>query len=569
MSTQRTTLQFMNKHQDFPVQYVLAEGICQQLATAANRKSHRKTPSPNWPPTSPPTLRGDVYQDTVSLGYGALLSHMLLLLRTKPLQVIATEKDSLRIRVCGALDYVIDRVNHAVWVEPSPLTHRESNSNKIPPWPHPFNPREQDVDLLNPLCQWYWLVYIAARPGWFSYGPSGSNHTGEQLFTSSAMMELALAEVTELVWKHLQSHYLLLALRQQLAATLTLYIGADLINLAMRARLYPRPAHLVAQHLNVVWRNQQAFQTVERENPNLLVAVTAWLIYTGKVGGLPERDVVPTMVKDLLDRGLPPKAWRLLASRGAKSLLPVLPNRSSWESIIGTLKALYVSRWPSIPPRGYLRLLFDAAGRPDSFEVAHAGVPGWFWQIACNEAHTLKGNTNDYRDLCDSLPRWAWLVRKYGFSPDKNQRKKGIVWLREAAQFYEDIEQHDDTGDTPSWALWLQSASWATTSKHTVVPLLSPNAVVDEAVALHNCADSYIERCRQGSELLLSLRDRSTGKRIALASARRQGEDWVLGQVAGPCNMKVSPLVQKTAEQAVGEVNWQFETYRITQNQGV
>lgn len=559
----------MNKHQDFPVQYVLAEGICQKLVTAANRKSNRKTSSPEWAQASSPTLRGDVYQDTVSLGYAALMRHMHLLLRTKPLQVIPTGKGSLRIRVCGALDYVIDREDQAVWAEPSPLTHRESNSNKLSPWPHPLNPREHDVDLLNPLCKWYWLVYIAARPGWLSYGSSGSKHTGEQLFMSSAMMELALAEVTKLVWKQLQTHYLVLALRQQLAATLTLYVDADVINLAMLARLNSKPAHLIARHLNVVWRNQKAFKAVESENPKLLVAVTAWLTYTKNGSGPPVRDVVPSMVRDLLNRGLPPKAWRVLAAKGAKCLLPLQPTRSSWDSIVGTLKALSVSRWPAVPPRGCLRLLLDAAGRPDTFEVAHAGVPGWFWQMACNEAHVLKGNTTAYRALCDSLPRWAWLVRKYGFSPDKNQRKKGIAWLKEAAQFYEDVEQHDDAGDTPSWALWLQSASWATTGKHTVVPLLSPNAVVNEAVALHNCADSYIERCRQGSQILLSLRDRNTGKRIALASARRQGDDWVLGQVAGPCNMKVSPLVQKFAEQAVGEVNWQFEIYRITQKQGV
>jgi hypothetical protein len=559
----------MNKHPDSSLQYVLAEGICQQLAEAANRKSHRETQKPHRDQAQPQALRGDVYKDTVSLGCGALLRHMLLLLHTKPLRVIATGGSSLRIRVCGALDYVIDRTNHTVWVEPSPLTHRERISKKLPPWHHPFDPRMQDIDLLHPLCKGNWLRYIAVRPGWLSYGPSGCDHTGgEQLFTSAGMMELALAEITKLVWNQLKTNYLVLVLRQQLAATLTLYIGADLISLAMRARLHPRTAYLTARHLNLVWRNQQAFQTIERENPKLLVAVAAWFAYSKKANGSPEGEVLPAMVRDLRDRGLPPKAWRVLASRGIKCLLPLQLNRSPWESMVGTLKALYVSRWPFVPPRGCLGLLFDAAGKPDTFEAAHAGVPGWFWHMACEEAHALKADTNAYRALSDSLPRWAWLARKYRFSPDKNQRRKGIGWLREAAQFFEDVEHNDNSGDAPAWALWLQSASWDTSSRFTVVPLLSPNAVVDEAVALHNCADTYIARCRQGVELLLSLRDRSTGKRIALASARRRGDDWVLDQVAGPCNMQVSVSVRQIAELSVGEVNWQYETYRILQKQG-
>jgi len=54
------------------------------------------------------------------------------------------------------------------------------------------------------------------------------------------------------------------------------------------------------------------------------------------------------------------------------------------------------SRWSEIRTRGFLRLLHDAAGRPDSYDTATDGVPGWFWQIACEEAHARRGDTRAY-----------------------------------------------------------------------------------------------------------------------------------------------------------------------------
>ena len=461
-----------------------------------------------------------------------------------PICVMPSVGSRFRIRVFGALDYVIDRSERAVWVEPSPISRREQTSQQSPPFKRNIDSRVDNVDLLNPLCKSTWLVYIAVRPGWFSYTQKFGEQNQGQLFTSLDAMDSAINEVVDLVGARLRRCGAMAAVRHRLAAMLTLCIGSDLVDTALRARLYPGKASLTAQHLSLVWRNHLAFQTMDRENPRLLVALTAWLLHAGADDLSPTADAVAAMMKAILVSGLSQKAWRVLAEKGISRLLPSQFDRSAWRSLILSLKALDASRWPKLAPRSFMRLLHDSAGRPDTFDTSSTGVPGWFWQIVCNEASDLRGDAVGYQELFDSVPRWAW--------------------LRKAVQFHERLEQAEDKEgkqDAPAWALWIQSAQWDTSGKLMVVPLLSPNALITEAAALHNCADSYISRCRQGNELLLSLRDKSTGRRTALASAVRRVQYWSLDEIAGPCNEPVQLAIRRYATQALAEVNRKYSEH--------
>lgn len=549
----------MRKSHQKPIQFFTDNGIGLRLVNAAVRKTLDSAKQSVSSIRVQPKLTGDVVEDAISLGSEALLKHVVQQLESDPIKTLFRRDNSVVIRVCGAIDYVIDRNTRAVWVEPSPLSKNEKSSQLVPPWNNPFAGRVDGVDLLNTLCRDNWLAYLAVRPGWFGYAMARCAKDQNQLFADTRDIDAALKRVTEIVWRALKADRLLVALRRELAANLTLHIGPGLINLAMRARLYPKTASLMARHLNMVWHHQEAFQTMRRENPRLLVALTAWITHEKRNEREVLTDALPLMMNTVLDSGLPPKAWRMLTIHGVKPLLPSQSNHLPWASLIISLKALNAARWPALAPRGVLRLLHDAAGPPETFDTAYSGVPGWFWSMICNEAFHLKGNTPAYQELYDAVPRWAWLVRKYSFSPDKNQRRRGIAWLREAAAAHEKWEQLEDLSDSPAWALWIQTAHWDCASKLAVVPLLSPNAMLKEAIAMHNCADSYISRCMKGNELLLSLRDRISGRRVALASFVRRGTHWSLDEVAGPCNKPVQPSVRRFAEMAVNEVNWQYK----------
>ncbi len=546
------TLTGMNATPEIPVQFAADAGIGLSLINAATRRKLTRARDQRRPSGPPGLPTGDVQGDIVAMGTAALNSHVRQLLRRDSISVIAKSPTQVRIRVCGAIDYVIDRRERSVWVEPTPESYRERRAKERPPWPHPWLGRNYQVDILNPLCKPVWLGYVAARPGWFGYALARHEDLQCQLFVDQGSMTQALNEVTAVTWRTLHGDPAMAVLQHQLATLLALHIGPRLIDLAMQSRIETRQSSLIARHLTQVWTNQQAFETMRRENPRLLSALSAWLDDRGANNADRLTDALPLMRQDLIGRGLSPKAWRQLAQHGLQPLLPANTCAVHWREMVATLQSLRAAHWPSLPPPGFLRLLLNTAGTPARYQSHVDEVSGWFWELTCNEASKCRSDTTAYRDLCDQVPKWAWLVREMRLHPDKNQRRSGVAWLRHAAGRQE-LAVLAET--EPKWALWLRDAHWAGLPRLEVVPLLSPGAVLAESFALRNCADSYIAHCMNGSRLLISLRDRTSKKRVALAGLFLRDDSWRLGQVAGPCNQPVPRWIREVAGKAVAVVN--------------
>ena len=540
-----------------PVQFHTNDGIGLSLINAATHKRLGRAIEPK-PSASPRAkLTGEVLSDIMTLGSQAFITHVGQLLHKNPVQIVRDSDHVTRIRVCGALDYVLDRSQNQAWAEPSSPTPRERNAVEQPPWYHPLNAKNNDFDVLNPLCKPMWLNYIAARPGWFGYTFSRHKGTQKQLFIENDEMAHALRMVIRAAWQHFCRDHAFIALRHQLATALTLHIGPNTINLAMRARLRTSPAVLHAKHLNLVLRHQRAFATMANENPKLLPALTAWLLHDKNdcVDNSPSSvDALPAMRRDLLAAGLPPVAWRYLAQHGFKRLQPHNVAYSYWTALLQTLRALNAARWPPLPPRAFLRLLHDTAGLPMQYEgTGERSAAGWFWQLTCKAAQACKGDTAQYCYLFDQIPAWAWMVRHYQLSPDKNQRRKGIEWL---ALMTDAVQSLTAKESEPEWALWLPAQGWADIHPLNATPLQSPGALVREAIALHNCADAYTKQCRIETHVLISLRTWGTKKPVALVSLERRGSNWVVGQVAGPCNQPASFKLRQLATQACDWVRY-------------
>jgi len=504
-------------------------------------------------------LTGHVLNDIIALGGNALIAHIGQLLAKHPIRVIKESDTVTRIRVCSALDYVIDRTQHQVWVEPAPLTRQERCATQQPPWYHPLNGKCHNVDLLNPLCKPMWLNYIAARPGWFGYAFSRHKGTQKQLFIEQDEMAHALRMVIRTAWRYLARDKEFIALRHLLTIVLTLNLGQSAVSLAMRSRLRTDIITLDARHMSLVLRHQQAYETMARENPKLLPGLTAWLLHDkndSALTGLPMRDALPLMRCDLLAADLPPKAWRYLVAHGFKRLQPRHAAYTPWMSMLNILHSLATARWPALPPLAFLRLLNDTAGDALHYEqTCDHSAAGWFWQLACNEARACQSDTAEYSYLCDLVPQWAWMVRHYQLQPDKNQRRKSREWLEMMSDV---VHDRTLTETEPVWALWLPADGWKDDDvvhhKLKVVPLQSIGALRQEAFTLHNCADAYEDRCRAESHILLSLRLWATNKPVALVCVVRRGTNWVLGQVAGPCNQPVRPWVRQLAQEAAAWV---------------
>lgn len=117
-----------------------------------------------------------------------------------------------------------------------------------------------NTDILNPSAKPAWLVYVAARPGWFGFAFARHADGQCQPFAYQDGMTNALSRVTLLGFRQRRHDTAMVASRHQLATTVTLYIGPDLVKLAMHGSLYPN----AALHLNLVWQQQSVFETMQR-----------------------------------------------------------------------------------------------------------------------------------------------------------------------------------------------------------------------------------------------------------------------------------------------------------------
>ncbi len=474
-------------------------------------------------------------EDTIALGVSAMLEHCRHLLRAAPLEIVNGHDGSTILRVCQALDYVIDEANCRIYgraahhgahllINQAGMAQRADTALAY-----------ENIDLLLPLCKPFWLSFVAYLPD----GICGTS-TDTDVFQLPLWQHLpnaaqVLDAICQAAQHRLHADPEFQRLRGALSYRLMEIIGTPTVHLAMHARTQVKGWGLDARDVCQVWKYRHLYHRMDRENPHLLPVLSAWLQQRRLPDDHGLEDAIPSMRQDLLAHGLPPRAWRYLVEHGPRPLTYRTHDVLTWSGLVDVLKQLHKARWPAPPPRGFLGLLHDTAGLPESYHCAGDGVPGWFWDWCCREARACQGDAQRYRQLQDDLVQWAWLVREHGPRPDSNQQRRRLRWLKSWADHQESITVKSSRD---AWGLWLREMPWETIERLRVVPLLSPGALREESLAMHNCADRYLPDCVDGNYLLLSLRQPDSEKRVALMGLKRQHiqAPWMLAELAEPCN---------------------------------
>lgn len=470
----------------------------------------------------------------VALGAEQTIAQFRWLLHTRPLEV-PSDPYPQRIRVLGAIDYVVDRQQSRVYGTPSDRrVRRGAFGDEL---------TVDAIDLLRPLCKPFLLRYLAFLPTGVCARSTLADRQQGQLWRHDTNALQALPVICARAWAVVRQDPALRRLRRELVYWLVSAIGSQSYDLALRSRNNPGSQSLSSAHLALVWRYWHAYRRMQLENPQLLPVLTAWLRYRRRWSRRVD-DEVPAMRRDLLARGFAPGAWRYLARHGARRLMDHRGWTITWPDLVLTLKALAAARWPEPPPRGFIRLLFSTAGVPRSYLGTPGTVPGWFWNWTCAAANACGHDAGAYRKLQDNVVIWAWLVRRCQVRPDANQRRRRLDWLARWADKQEALVR---LSGRDAWAGWLRDVDWSVLAPLRVVPLLSPRSLLEEARTMHNCADAHADACEQGKYLLLSLRRGDSGKRVALVGLRHARDGWRLHQVAGPCNHPVSDAVHASA----------------------
>lgn len=140
---------------------------------------------------------------------------------------------------------------------------------------------------------------------------------------------------------------------------------------------------------------------------------------------------------------------------------------------------------------------------------------------------------------------------------DKNQLKQGWRYLEkrsdvwheqnQAGNYYDVIES-----DNSSWncilAEYLASNNkvFPENSLYKIVPLTTPQLLLDEAQAMFHCVSSYIEYCIAGSSRIFSVRLADGDKRVATAELNLSDGEWKLVQLKGISNREFMHRMQST-----------------------
>lgn len=492
-------------------------------------------------------------EGTFALAVAAMLAHCRQLLRTNPIEIVRCHDGNTVVRVFGALEYVFDslrcRISARV-VKRDPyrcVDHGDMpqllNSNLV----------YENIELMSPLCRPSWLLYVAYRPDGICGHTTATDVHQLALWQDCPHVVQLLDAVCLASYRQLRADPEFQRFRNLLSFRLIELAGTYQVSLALRARTHWRGRGLDARDVNRVSRYWRFYARMDRESPNLLPVLTAWLQHKVPPEDRGCDDAVPAIRQDLLDHGLPPRAWRYLVEHGPRVLVYRKDRPLTWQALLGVLQDLHKARWPEPPPRGFLGFLSDTAGAPRSYTEQGGGVPGWFWNWACRAARDCAHDPRLYHHLRCKLVQWAWLVREYAPRPDRNQQRRQLQWLQRWAVHQESLI---DLSDQVAWGGWLRDVPWDRIERLQVVPLLSPRALREEGIAMHNCADRYLHDCLKGESLLLSLRNPVNGKRLALLGLRRDcvDGDWERAELSAPCNRAAPAWIVPLADAALALV---------------
>lgn len=518
------------------------------------RQNQMQPRRPSFHATSSGLYRSGCYANTVDLGSRAIFSHCIRLLQNKPLEITRLPDETVRIRVMGILDYFINKQKQQIFSRPVDKSIRWLYNPVRGAEPVTMALNYEAIDVLLPLGSAFWLQFLAFSEGGVCARAEISHLQQEQLWPEIPDAVFQLEEICTKTYARLCKEPEFRRLRTQLSYYLIHTIGSDAIDLALRTRKDPRLRGLDARNICRIWRFRGLFERMQRENPKLLPVFHAWLD-VNPAPACDVTDVVPLIRNSVLASGLSPKTWRYLARHGVRRLRDCSDEPLRWRRLMGTLYQIERMGWPDPVPLGFLRLLGDTAGLPEDDPQDRIGVPWWFWEWACKEAVVCRHDPKAYMQLQGDVAQWAQLVRTLRPQPDSNQRKRGLQWLRNWA-----VQQRitNELSDEDTWSEWLRRVCWTKVPNLQVVPLLSPRSIMDEAVAMHNCADQYLDACERGASILLSLRDPQTNRRVALMGLvweMGNPDRWELNELAGPCNREVSPSIRRIAERLVRLIN--------------
>ncbi len=290
-------------------------------------------------------------------------------------------------------------------------------------------------------------------------------------------------------------------------------------SIAMATRIDPIADVLPLATYNIVWKLEEQFREVARENPQLLPIVMALCMIPEslcKDAGLVEYLKVVMRECDLSEAG-----WRYLTRHGSRLFKMVWTLSANTDTrlevALSYLKALDRAGLPPPPSPCIAKALLHGYCPHDGDGITIESdfceqINPFVLRSALIEAdryrHTseIAKFTEDFMRVC----AWSEGVSKKDLKP--NQIKAGWKWFLNQAQIAEQLSTLNALDNTKHWQCHLPQQ---TISGWNIVPITNSAQLKMEKMAMRNCLADYEDDCAEGVVEIYSARDIGTGKRKA------------------------------------------------------
>lgn len=287
---------------------------------------------------------------------------------------------------------------------------------------------------------------------------------------------------------------------------------------------------------SAVWRRREALEQLEREQPSLLRPYAAALL--GDVLG-EHPEPARNLKLAFRDFGIRDAGWKLLLDAPAGHFDPIIAsarNEDLFEVYLWALHACLLAG-RLLPRRVLYRLVMPNGREPGRPTMLDPSFPEGYW------APFLRALGRRINDVADGVAMrefldgefeevYDWLEWECPVI-DSNQARAGWTWMVRQHREWQEREREKALACRAEMR-WDVPVSTSRHGPWRVVALRDSYELWEEGHLMRHCVRTYAERCRNGSEIVASIRN-ERGERVAtghLISRCSQWEVWSVRTLA-------------------------------------
>jgi len=208
------------------------------------------------------------------------------------------------------------------------------------------------------------------------------------------------------------------------------------------------------------------------------------------------------------------------------------------------------------PPRIKAKKTFD------EFELHDIESGNFSWLDDDGESYLETIRDMPFETYFDELPKVSpvldWFIATKPVF-DKNQLRRGWLFLEKSSDAWhqrnEAGESYDEIiSEYPSWDCIFATQLDRNLSvipignPFTIVPLTTPQQLLEESQIMHHCVVTYIENCIWGGTKIFSVREAGNNQRFATAELSLISGEWKLVQLKGKANLELMHRLHVTGD---------------------